>query len=56
MLKKFSLLILILVSFILPSGCIMNKRYKLKSPCIKYNDSVACIDRYPINSHWLKLK
>jgi len=45
------LLFLVLVASML-SGCLLSKSRKLKSPCIKGNESTSC-KLYPVNDHWL---
>ncbi|NSM56625.1 type IV secretion system protein VirB7 [Wolbachia endosymbiont of Atemnus politus] len=47
MFKK--LLLCILATFTLQGGC---SPRKLKSPCIKGNESTSC-KLYPANDHWL---
>ncbi|QKX03270.1 type IV secretion system protein VirB7 [Wolbachia endosymbiont of Litomosoides sigmodontis] len=44
------LLLCILVVFALQGGC--SKPRKLKSPCIKGNESTSC-ELYSVNDHWL---
>lgn len=45
------LLFLVLAMFML-SGCFLSKQRKLKSPCIKSNESISC-ELYSVNDHWL---
>ncbi len=45
------LLFLVLAMFML-SGCFLSKQRKLKSPCIKNNESISC-ELYSVNDHWL---
>ncbi|MBA8756032.1 type IV secretion system protein VirB7 [Wolbachia pipientis] len=49
MFKK--LLFFVLAVFML-SGCFLSKQRKLKSPCIKSNESISC-ELYSVNDHWL---
>ncbi|QKX01829.1 type IV secretion system protein VirB7 [Wolbachia endosymbiont of Cruorifilaria tuberocauda] len=46
------LLFIVLVIFML-SGCFLSKQRKLKSPCIRSNESTLC-KLHPINNHLTK--
>lgn len=45
------LLFFVLAMFML-SGCFLSKQRKLKSLCIKSNESISC-ELYSVNDHWL---
>ncbi len=49
MFKKLSFFVL---AVFMLSGCSLSKQRKLKSPCIKSNESVSC-ELYSVNDHWL---
>lgn len=48
----FKKLLFFILAVSMLSGCLLSKSRKLKSPCIKGNEGIAC-ELYPINDYWL---
>ena len=48
----FKNLLFFTLALLMLSGCFLGKERKLKSPCIKSNESTAC-ELYSVNDHWL---